>query len=214
MTLHPRAARPTHACGLALLALALFVPACAKTPQGSRGGRIDPYRSTAADEDSRKASMPDLYQFCDETAQRLAHDISDIPEIDKAPQKVVLELGDILNQTRTPTGDFELIQNRLRSQLRSSRLLRDRVMFVESRARMNRELRRIDGGDGQDLLQEGVATPGGGTARYAPANTYVLQGDFQEATRSSTRRYLFLFRLVNLVTREIIWDKTFDSAMG
>src|SRR5687767_11552538 len=116
-------------------ALVLALAACAKTPQGSRGGRIDPYRSTSADVDSRKASMPDLYQFCDQTAQQLARDLSEIPEIEKAPKKVVLELGDIENQTHTPTGDFELIQNRLRSQLRSSRLLRDRVMFVENRAR-------------------------------------------------------------------------------
>lgn len=200
------------------LTATLLLGACAsKVPQGSRGGRIDPYRSTPADEASRKAGMPDLYQFADETAEKLARELADIPEIENAPEKVVLELGDILNQTRTPTGDFELIQNRLRSQLRTSRVLRNRVMFVEGRARMNRELARINGGGSSgDLLQEGTASGGGagGTARYAPEKTYVLQGDFQEATRGSTRRYLFIFRLVNLVTREIVWDKSFDSAMG
>lgn len=196
---------------LALGVLGLAALAGCKTPQGNVGGRMDPYRTTYSDVASNQASMPDLYQFSDQTAAELAQQLAQIPEIEDSPSKVVLELGDILNKTDTSTQDFELIQRRLRSKLLTTRVLRDRVMFVEGRQRMDREMERIQGTDDADLLQEG--TRGGGTDRYPSRQTYLLQGDFLESVRGGVRRYFFNFKLTNLASREIVFDQYMDSAM-
>ena len=186
---------------IAAAALSLIVPlAACQAPSGSTGGRIDPYRSTGADMASSKVSMPALMEFCDRTAQVLAQDITAIPEIRESPQRVIVELGSIRNQTRTPTSDFEQIQARLRSQIFQSDVIKRKVVLTEDPHRMDRELDRL----------EATGAPGGQTARYAADATYVLQGDFFESNRDETRRYFFEFKLVNLASRVIVFDNSYD----
>ena len=183
------------------------------TPEGTTGGRIDPYRTTESDRRSNGASIPALLEYSDTVAQALAQDLTDIPDIEKSPTRCVLELGSIENKTNTPTGDFEQIQARVRAQIFQSKLIKSRFMIVEGRGRMNSELGRVDGGGGgKDLMQEG--TGGSGTARYDPKITYVLQGDFFESDRGDRRQYFFEFKLTQLSTREIVFSKSFDLAQA
>ena len=181
--------------------LAFGALSCRKPPpRGSTGGRMDVYRSTAADVVSHKASAPELWVYSDQVAESLARDLADIDHIHSAPTRATLELGDLHNRTRTPTSDFEAIQYRIRGKLMKSRIIRDHFMIVEDPNRMDREKFRVAG--------EGNT----GTARYAPDITYLLIGDFFESRRGSTRRYYFEFKLTNLASREIVFHKDYDLA--
>lgn len=187
------------------------------TPQGSHGGRLDDsYRTTGSDEASTKASIPALLEFADLTAQSLAEQISSLPHVvqrydavTKTQGRLILEMGSIDNQSRTPSSDFELIQRRLRSQLMRSQLIKSKFMFVEGRARAERDVNRIQGNNNGDLLQEGNA---GATDQYANNDTYLLLGDFLEANRGNRRQYFFNFKLVHAQSREIVFDEAFDLA--
>lgn len=206
-------ARPrTYRSVPALLALAsagLLAAGCENVPRGESGGRIDPYRTTASDRASNSASIPALMEFSDATAAALAQDLNEIDEIQALNTKAVLELGSLSNKTNTPSSDFEQIQARVRGQIFQSKLIRQHFIIVEGRGRMNTELGRVNGGGGNgDLLQEGGS--GGGTARYDPKNTYVLQGDFFESNRGDRRQYYFEFKLTNLASRVIVFQKSFD----
>lgn len=190
-------------CGLIATVMAGVAGCQAPAPAGSTGGRIDPYRTTAADEYSYGASMPALLEFCDRTAQALARDLTTIPDIRDAKTRVIVELGSIRNQTRTPTSNYEQIQARLRSQIFQSSLIRQYIVLTEDPGRMDRELERL-----------GATGTSGETARYEAGATYVLQGDFFESGRDNVRRYFFEFKLVNLASREIVFDHSYDLAQA
>lgn len=177
---------------------------------GSTGGRIDPYSTTRGENRGGQVSMPALLEFSDETAEQLIYDLSSIPEIRDAPTQVVLELGDILNKTRSSTIDYELVQRKLRGKIQNSGLAREYFLIVENRQRMDREKARITGGGQPDLLQEGTGNTG--TAIYDPNITYVLQGSFLESVRSGVSRYYFEFSLTNLGSRQRVFGK--DYVLG
>ena len=191
-----------------LLAGAGVIGGCKSAPRGDGGGRISIYETTDADKSSSRASVAALAEFSDKTAESIIAKISSIPEIKNAKTRQIMELGDIYNKTRTPTSDFELIQRRLRGKLIRSSLATNNFKFVESTRRMDREKRRIQGGDNNNLLQENRGT--GGTDRYDPRATYVLQGDFLESVRGNRRNYYFEFKLTNLQSREIVFVESFD----
>ena len=168
------------------------------TPDGTTGGRIDPYRTTDADRRSSRASMPSMLEFSDEVAQSLAYDLVNIPEIQQSPEKVVLELGDLQNNTTTPYSDFMLIQRRVQNQLLSSDVIRNQFILVEGPARM-------------DVEKQRVTADSTSSARYEAGKTYMLMGDFFESNRGSdVRRYYFNFKLVNLQTRQIVFVHDYD----
>lgn len=181
----------------AAMAALLSVGCQSGPPEGSTGGRIDPYRTTAADRMSGAASVPALLEFSDQTAAALARDICAIPELATVRGKPVLELGGINNQTGTPTTDFEMMQRRVRGHLLSSTLVRNTFTIVADPQRMDHEMGRISGQDA-------------GSARYDPAQTFVLLGDFYEARRGNTRRYYFSFELTNLASRQTVFHKDYD----
>jgi hypothetical protein len=206
----PRSTRnvTTLVATLALAAATLGLGACEST-RGSSGGRIDPYTTTESDRKSGKASIPAMLEFSDQVGESLAQDISEIDEIQSLKEKVVLELGSILNKTNTPTSDFEQLRSRVRGKIFASKFLRKQFMIVESKARMDAEKDRVEGtGGGKDLLQEGRGTAG--TNNYNPNIVYLLQGDFFESTRGDRRQYYFEFKLTNLQTRQIVFMKSFD----
>jgi len=195
---HSRPSPPGLVAAAAACAL-LALPACrSRTPQGDTGGRIDPYRTTAADRASASASGPAMLEFSDQVAESLARDLASIDRIRSTPQRVALELGDLNNRSNTPTADFEMIQHRIRGRLLQSRLIRDHFIIPDDPQRMDREQQRL-GGDGA-------------TARYSPDMTYVLLGDFFESRRQSTRRYYFEFKLTHLASRELVFSQSYDLA--
>jgi hypothetical protein len=171
---------------------------------GDSGGRINPYASTPADEASTAANMPAMLEYSDQVAEALVRRLSEIPEIADSTERVVVELGNIENQTNTPRTDFELIQRRLRGRLINSDIAIAKLRFVESVAAMDAEQRRVMGED--------VDYGAGQTDRYEPIGTYVLRGAFFESERYDTRRFYFEFNLVNLQTRDIVFNEPFDLA--
>jgi hypothetical protein len=178
----------------------LLLGACQnQQPVGSTGGRIDPYRTTGADMASGRANIPSLLEFSEQTARRLAEDLCQLEGVAGASQRQVLELGTITNMTQTPSGDFEMIQNRLRGQLLQSDLVKRHFVVVMDRQRMTSEYERL-GAVGND------------PARYDAAQTYVLQGDFHEAIRGERRQFYFQFVLTNLATRQIVFQDDYDLA--
>ena len=193
---------------LALVSMTAGLGACEST-RGSSGGRIDPYTTTESDRRSTKASIPSMLEFSDQVGESLAQEIADIDEIQGLKEKVVLELGSVLNKTNTPTSDFEQIRSRVRGKIFASKFLRKQFFIVESKARMDAEKERVEGtGGSKDLLQEGRGSVG--TNNYNPNIVYLLQGDFFESTRGSRRQYYFEFKLTNLQTRQIVFMKSFD----
>ena len=198
-----RATMSSAAAAACVLASTTVLYGCQATPPpvGDRGGRMSPYNTTRQDRISTDANAPDLFSFGDTVAESLALEISQIPEIHESPTRVVIEFGTINNRTRTPTGDFELIQRRLRNTLQRSRHLRKYAIFVESRQRMERETRNVMGHvPGQE-----------GPAQYDPSITYVLQGDFHEIRRGESRRYYFDFQLTNLASRVTVFSESFEE---
>lgn len=188
---------------LTMILLALVVTGCRSgPPRDTTGGRIDPYRTTDADHASSSASGAALWEYSDRVAESLVRDLSELDRIRTAPTRVVLELGNLRNRTNTPTGDFELIQHRIRGKIRKSRLIRDHFLIVDDPQRMDSEKQRIIGG-GDDST---------GTARYKAEETYVLMGDFFESRRGLTRRYYFEFKLTHLASRELIFNESYDLA--
>lgn len=91
-----------------------------------------------------------------------------------------------------------MMQNRVRGQLLKSQLIQSKFIVVADPARMDSEMGRVSG------------QSGAGSARYDPSITYMLLGDFFEATRGHTRRYYFTFSLVNLASRQIAFQKDYD----
>jgi hypothetical protein len=95
-----------------------------------------------------------------------------------------------------PSSDFEALRSTIRNNLLQSQYIRDRVMFVESRARLE-ALR----------AQEGVA--GHGPVAYDPAYTFTLNGDFYQLSRGTSgdkgevNQYVIDFNLVNFQTGEL-----------
>ena len=107
---------------LTLIVLALVVAGCRPgPPRGTTGGRMDPHRTTDSDRASSSASGAALWEYSDQVAEALARDLSDLDRIRTAPTRVALEVGDLHNRTNTPTGDFELIQHRIRGKLHPGR---------------------------------------------------------------------------------------------
>lgn len=151
-----------------------------------------------------------LMQFCDETAEALVKELSSIPEVTSARQRLVLELGGINNKTETSVSDYFMIQRRLQGKLTQSDILKAAFMIVETPERIDAENRRIYGDASGGLLQDVKAVPG--RNRYDPNISYVLTGDFYQATRLNQRRYLFQFSLTNLASGKIVFQKSYDDA--
>ena len=187
-----------------VLCVAFVLTGC---KSGSTGGRIDPYSTKKGENKGGKVSMPALLQFSDETGEQLVYDLTSIPEIRDAPTQVVLELGNILNKTRSATIDYEIVQRKLRGKIQNSGLAREYFLIVENRQRMDLEKNRISGTTQPDLLQEGTGNTG--TAKYDPNITYVLQGSFLESVRNGVSRYYFEFSLTNLGSRQRVFGKDY-----
>ena len=191
---------------LCLGSIVLMAVGCSSPNTGSSGGRIDSYSTTGSELRADAPNIAALLEFSDQAAELFAQEMVDLPEIRGAQYRQVLELGSIQNKTRTPTSDFELIQNRVRNTLSKSKMVRNSFRIVQSRARSEAELARIQG-QLDDLLQEGT---GAGVRIDDPATIYVLQGDFFESRRGDRRQYYFNFQLTNLQSREIVLNEDYD----
>jgi hypothetical protein len=160
-------------------------------------GRIDPSVSTEAEENSPGIQITAITEAGNRIPQQLVQDLLKIPPIRDSQYRVIVVMGDLNNKTQSvSSNDFEALRSTIRNNLMQSQFVRNRVMFVESRARLE-ALR----------AQEGVA--GHGPPAYDPAYTYTLNGDFYQIQRGKSgdhgevNQYLIDFSLVNFQTGEM-----------
>jgi hypothetical protein len=174
----------------------LCLGACSAAPDNLNRGRIDPSESTEAEENSSQLQITAITAAGNRIPQQLAQDLLQFPPIRDSKYRIIVVMGDLNNKCPSvSSNDFEALRTTIRSNLMQSQFIRDRVMFVESRARMD-ALR----------AREGVA--GGGAPAYDPAYTYTLNGDFYQISRAATdkgeaNQYLMRFNLVNFQTGEL-----------
>lgn len=181
----------------ALFLAATMVVGCQSVPTGTSGGRVDPYRTTAPELSSTKANLKAMLEFSEIAAGRLVLDLPTINTAKGPDGRAVLELGTIANNTQTPTGDFELMLNRLRGKLFKSDVVRRNFAVVVDRSRMLSE-------------QQRTGATGGAASTYDANVTYLLQGDFHEAVRRERRQFYFQVTLTHLASREIVFQDDYD----
>lgn len=174
--------------------------------------RSDPYARPGDGALNDPAASPrTLIEFTDKVSQALADRIPQSPEITNSPQKVVIAVGAITNRTRTPSTDFLAIRSKLFTNLFNSEVSRHAVI-LETLETMDEQVNRYAQPGGLDRLDEGsggYAT----SARYDPAITYILNGEFGEISRDAGRdtTYLFNWRLVNLKTSAVVFAEQVTS---
>lgn len=179
--------------------------ACNQAPRGDEGSRIGTNERTRADRIDTQADSVTLIEFSDQVAQAIAARISKVPEIRNSQQKVIIELGDIQNNTRTPKSDFAAIQRRIFITLSQSDIIGDNCDVVEPTSRMDRQLGGISQAPQNDPTGRTEPTAPG-TARYDANITFFLQGTFNELTRVGgvQSTFNFDFTLVNAASRRIV----------
>ena len=170
-----------------LLASAFVIAGCSRRTTPGRIGIGD----TTPDAMRSSEVLPVvLIEFSDEMPQRFINDMHRIPQIRDADERVVVFIGDINNKTqRVATSEFEILQRRIRANLANSDLARDKLQFVEGRARMRQLAQR-----------EGVADAG--PAAYDAQNTFVMNGDFYRTSRGSENYYYLEITLTHLGSNE------------
>lgn len=196
--------------GLAAASAVGLVSGCQTPPPGNTGGRSDPYRTTPADQFSREVSTVTLLEFSDAAAEHIVQRIANIPEIRDSPTRVVIEIGAIDNQTRTPTSDFVLARRRLVNRLVNSDVVANVADIHESPELMDAQARRFE--SSPDLLDDRGGSSR--TARYPAEITYVLNGYFGEASRGQGAKSLYFFEatLTNLGSRRTVMSASIDAA--
>lgn len=188
---------------------ALMLGACASPPRGDSGGRVPMGDSTRAEQGSRLVTTQELSEFRDEAAQRFATDFMELDEFQEFRSTVVF--GDIVNKTGlVPTADFEAFRTGLRASLMDSKMVRNKVRWIESKARWE-DLRKKELGNSNDLLQEGPGA--GGDRKLNPDHTYFLNAEMYRVSRGgdAMQMYSLTFNLMRASDSEIVINKTYES---
>ena len=189
---------------LLLVTLPITLTACDNPPRGDRDGRIGTTSTTEAEWRDARVLPASLTEFSDQVAQRLAMDLAVIPDlaaINEQGGRATVLVGDILNKTgNVATEEFELVRSRLRNNLLTSGYVKDRLRFVENRARLE-----------SIRARENVAPSETATNAYDPETTFALNGDFYRISRGSTNQYYMEFQLVSLSTGEILFSDRYDA---
>ena len=182
---------------VSLIALTIVVSACK-----NQGERIGIGETTDAELNSEEILPTTLVEFSDQVPRRLVERFAELPIINQTQGQATIILGDINNSTDiVSSSDFEMAASRLRNNLINSRIARDKMTFVERRARMQRlaERERVASGDY-------LADPDD----YDPATTYSLNGDFYRINRGNVNQYYMEFQLVHFGTNQIVFSDRFD----
>jgi PBP1b-binding outer membrane lipoprotein LpoB len=184
---------------IALAAAALMLAAIGGCEKSAAEMRGDPSNLTAGD---TGLQSKDLIEMTD----KMAPDLLKIPEIVANPNKVVIVMTGIENQTGNPTEPMNIYVARLRVLLNEN--ARDRLAFVERRA-TTESLQAQEGGGGGDVFEEGSRTGApGGSGRLVPQ--YALKGVFMSLDRARSNYYLCTFQLTSIKTGEIVWEGHYE----
>lgn len=198
-----RKPKPSRMVISTLAAAALAVACgCESAPEGSRGGRIETDTTTRAEAADARILPVSLMEFSDQVPRQLAQELLDLPELGGQGVRATVILGDINNKTRIVSSDeFELARARIRNSLLNSQFVRNRIRWVENRARL-----------AQLAAREGVGTaevPAGPNA-YDPRYTFTLNMDVFAINRGPVNQYYLEAQMVSFATNEIIFSKRYE----
>lgn len=184
--------------------------ACLVGCESRRGGRIDIYEDSPAALGGQEMPLRDLVEAADVVAEALIADINRLSDQDWGGYRVNLVLGDFQNKTRKMrSDDFELMQNRIKNSLMSSRLFRDNVKVFSDLTRIE-DLNSQQGIGGRgDPMQERVTEPGA-SAALNPQYTFHLNGDAYGAHRGPVHYYYIALTLVRASDREQVFSKDYE----
>ncbi len=177
-------------------------------PSGQTNGRVDPYDTKGREQSDAGITMAALLEASDQATMAIAERIG--ATFASHSTKVVIELGWIRNATNTPASDFEMLRRRVSGRLINSEAVRNVAKIMESPESMDQQAARFSQEAPPDRLDEATSSGGTATFRYAASDTYLLNGEFHEATRGGASTYYLEMTLTNLQTREIVFAQPFD----
>jgi hypothetical protein len=194
---------------LPLLALlAAMLPACDSPPRGESSGRVGLNTTTRAETSSTAILPTSLVEASDKITQALAADIARIAEEEGKGYRVTIIVGNIENKTQgqVATQDFEFVRDRIRSNLLSSKMVRDNVAFRAERAGVEEVNRR----------ELGPAAAANNGAIDAPNVQYTLQlsGTMYGILRGSTNQYYIEFKLIRASDGLIVFSNNYEVKRG
>lgn len=192
---------------------------CQGPPQGEPWGRYSSTTTTPAEASSEKILPASLIEASDTVTQALIADVQRVSDEVGAGKRVTVVFGNIVNKTQgaVATQEFELVRDRIKTRLVQSRLFRDNVRFVASRAAIEELNRRELGGGSGDLLQErggGAGGASGATEALAGEYTLYLNGTMYAIFRGSTNFYYLKFELDRASTRETVFAQDYEVKRG
>lgn len=198
--------------GLSVFSLSLPL-GCESTPaRGNDAGRADPYATSAADVMSKSTSSVTLLEFADQVSEALAMRLPNVPDIAQKNHRVLIELGDIENNTSTRTSDFNTIRRRIFINMVNNTQITNTAQINERPDRTRRMSEAYLQEDAPDLLDEGTSGSGNsGAVQYRLEDIYTLSGTFGEIRRGGNSLYLFDVTLTNLRSREIVFAEQFEA---
>lgn len=198
--------RNTLVLGMSVFALGM-VGCSSNPPAGRPQGVTEAGNRVHGETNAPEADPTSLLQFADQTSEALSMRLVEVKEIKDSPTKVVIVLGALTNQTRTPRSDFEAIRRRIFTRLVNSNV-RSVASVVEDPDVMNSQRARYAPEQPVDRLDEGSSgTPMG---QYDPKITYALQGNFSELKRPGTSTYVFDFTVTQLSSGRIVFADQFE----
>lgn len=191
----------TRSLALATIATSLMMVGCNKDIRHSHKGRIDPTYTTKGEMRDERISPVALIEFSDQAPQTFSRRINETPHVRKINGPITVILGDINNKTGIVSStDFEMMTQRLRSNLLASQYMRDRIKFVENRARMRRLKARELG-----VPESEIPEP-----KYDINTSFFLNGDMFRVGRGKTNLYYMQVQLTHAASNEIVFNDRFD----
>lgn len=136
---------------------------------------------------------------------RLAADLLKIPQIANNPNKIVIQVTSIRNETSTPWQNDQIYLARMRTLL--AKYAGNQIAFTlppQQLAQLQQETLGPNTG-GFEQSSRGAAPNSG---RLIPQ--YALTGVFYDLPNSATTYYLCEFQLVDIRTGELIWDGKYE----
>lgn len=200
------------ACSLTGLAAALALSACSTPPLGDRTGRVEPGRTTEAEQRSGQVYISDLDDATEKMSMKFIADLngrlaeSDF-RINGEQQRVTIVFGDITNKSGSmPSSDIEAIRANFQSNLMESDDLRAHCRFVRDKANFER-LRATEFGPGPT----NPTTPGTGVRSLDQRFTYFLNSEIYGIMRGSTRQFTINFSLMRASDGEEVWKPNYKQ---
>jgi len=192
------------------LLLVVFAVGCQTTDPPGRYP-VD-YTTDAENRDPRQHPVT-MTEFRRIVPQALLQRLPIIPEVSEVPGPVTILMGDINNKTNiVPTADYEYITSGVRNGLINSAEGREKLHFVERRARMERLADRERVATGPVVGDDGIQWAGGiyDVPDYDATRTFALNMDIYRIGRGNTHLYAMEVQLVSFATNRIVFSEEYE----